>query len=216
MPGPPPVDPAIRYHAKVSRRGPDECWPWVGGIFKPSGYGRIYVGKTSTTAHRFGYKLLIGPVPDHIMVCHRCDNPPCQNPAHWFLGTHTQNMADMVAKDRAYHPRGAVNRFALLTAADVIAIREMYAAGATITAVAERFAVKPATVSNIITGKHWTQVGGPISAPNRHIRLTADDVREIRRLYATGTRQPDLAAMFSVTRENISHIVTRRSWRHVA
>jgi len=215
MPGPVPVDPAIRYHAKVARRGPDECWPWLGGCFKPSGYGRFYVGKTSTTAHRFGYKLLVGPVPDDIMVCHTCDNPPCQNPAHWFPGTAADNSADMVNKDRAHHPRGTTNRFAQLSEDDVIAIREMYAAGAAITQVAKQFSVKIPTVSNIITGQHWTEVGGPISAPNRHIRLTADDVREIRRLYRLGVRQYELADMFEITKTHVSHILLRKAWPNI-
>lgn len=87
------------YHSKVDRRGPDECWPWQGSL-KTGRYGQFKINGETHQPSRFGWELRFGPIPPGMCVCHSCDNPPCQNPAHWFLGTHQDNMADMMAKGR--------------------------------------------------------------------------------------------------------------------
>lgn len=83
--------------------GPDGCWLYM-GFRKWDGYGwlaRKRNGKSSyLTAHRYAWILTNGEVPDGLHVLHRCDNPPCCNPAHLFLGTHQDNMADKARKGR--------------------------------------------------------------------------------------------------------------------
>jgi hypothetical protein len=94
-----------RFWSKVDKSG--ECWVWTAKALCENGYGRFYVGKKPLRAHRYSWELANGPITDGLFVCHRCDNPPCVNPAHLFLGTHQDNMQDMVAKGRSRDRRKA-------------------------------------------------------------------------------------------------------------
>lgn len=63
-------------------------------------------------AHRVMWELGIGPIPNGIEVCHKCDIGFCCNPDHLFLGTHQDNMIDMVRKGRQTYEYGQnANRF---------------------------------------------------------------------------------------------------------
>jgi hypothetical protein len=91
-------------------------------------------------------------------VLHRCDNPPCTNPDHLFLGTHADNMRDCVSKKRSKappHRPGELNGSARLTSGQVKAIRND---GATHRAIAGKFGVCKSTVTRIKTGRGWTCV----------------------------------------------------------
>lgn len=86
------------FWAQVHKSG--DCWEWKGKRY-PSGYGR----HSKFYAHRVAYELVHGPIPAGMFVCHRCDNPPCCNPAHLFLGTPEDN-----AKDRERKGRGGAKK----------------------------------------------------------------------------------------------------------
>ena len=88
------------FWARVDRSAGDEaCWPYTGSR-RGNGYGRLRLFGKYELAHRVAYRLTAGDIPDALHVCHRCDNPPCCNPAHLFVGTHQDNMNDKVAKGR--------------------------------------------------------------------------------------------------------------------
>jgi hypothetical protein len=93
-----------RFNAKRDASHPDACWEWNGERTK-SGYGAFVFFRSGAemyrVASRVAWTIANGPIPDGLFVLHRCDNPPCVNPAHLFVGTHDDNMADMVAKGRS-------------------------------------------------------------------------------------------------------------------
>ena len=149
-----------RFWSKVDRRGPDECWRWLGGHV-PDGYGVFSVecpdGKwRSIKAHRYAWVLEHGSFPpDGLHVLHRCDTRDCVNAAHLFLGTNDDNVADRVSKGRSASQRGSRNPRAKLTQEQVEAIRAE--AGKTNTAVlAARYGVSRKTVQVVISGSSWS------------------------------------------------------------
>ena len=159
---------AVRFWAKVDKSaGPEACWPWRGAGERYGLFGLITHGpkRKSTTASRAAWILTYGPLPPELQVCHRCDNPPCCNPAHLFAGTQKENIRDAVAKGRMcsgdrHHtrlnpqPRGGRNPSAKLSDDEVRAIRAICATGRlTQRAVAYRFGVAEGTVSAIVLGK---------------------------------------------------------------
>lgn len=151
-----------RFWSYVSKGTESECWVWTGHRHR-FGYGMISrVGQHSMlTAHRVSWELTNGPIQDGKQVLHKCDNPPCCNPAHLFLGTHLDNMADAVAKGRLSFPvmRGESNPKARLTEGQVVEIRKRYAAGGiSIRKLAAEYGVTFAPVQLIIAGKTWRHV----------------------------------------------------------
>lgn len=96
-----------RLWANLNMSDPDGCWEWLGARL-PKGYGFIQgtrwrgedIPYRPLRAHRVAYELAVGLIPDGMYVLHRCDNPPCCNPAHLFVGTAKDNARDMVAKGR--------------------------------------------------------------------------------------------------------------------
>lgn len=146
-----------RFWAKVDKSaGPDGCWVWTASLH-PKGYGKIGIAKGRwQLAHIISWTLANGAVPKGLCVLHRCDNPPCINPTHLFLGTLADNNADMKAKDR--HQRGERQWMAKLTDEDVRSIRQMAKDGMTADEIAPKFTVVPRTIKDVIEGDTWRHV----------------------------------------------------------
>lgn len=153
------IDLAERFWSKVDRSGGDDaCWPFA-GYRMPDGYGRVDWRGKLELAHRVAWSLANGqPLPEDD-VLHECDNPPCCNPSHLFLGSHEINMADMVVKGRSSRKLGERNGRAELSEDDVRAIRERYASGnVSQTALSTAYGVDQTTISKIVRRKLWPHV----------------------------------------------------------
>ena len=156
-----------RYWEKVDRSlGADACWPWKAWRFH-DGYGGFRARKT-VRAHRFAWELTNGAISDDLCVCHRCDNPPCCNPRHMFLGTQADNAADRDAKGRtaigvnsgaALHPevrpRGERHTSAKL---DEQAVRHIRKSDESYAALARRFGASPVAIRLAAIGKTWKHI----------------------------------------------------------
>ena len=139
---------------------PSGCHEWTGYCHPTRGYGQIGLGVRSAgigETHRVAYELAHGPIPPGMFVCHRCDNPPCVNPDHLFLGTHTDNMRDMVTKGRGSGARGLRNHNARLTDEQVQEIRAQYVPGVNASKIARRFGISRQYVRELAQGK-WRKV----------------------------------------------------------
>ncbi len=157
---------AIRYWTRVDRSGgPGACWPWV-GYRDRSGYGIVYRDGGTTKAHRAAWELTNGPITDNLWVLHRCDNPPCVNPAHLFLGTARDNVADMMAKGRAvprshlpeHVLRGMAAGRARLTDEQVIAIRKSAVEGYGLRRLGRDYGVSYGTICALVTRRSWQHI----------------------------------------------------------
>ncbi len=161
-----------RFWSRVDKTS--ACWLWTGGK-TTAGYGILYSngrGSRRVYAHRVVWELTSGPIPEGLLVCHTCDNPPCVNPAHLWLGTDADNAWDKSRKGRSttgdrhglrLHPervpRGERSGAAKLTEADVRAIRARYAAGGiTQQRLADEYGVTNSLICHVIKRTAWKHV----------------------------------------------------------
>jgi hypothetical protein len=129
---------------------------------KSDGYGHLWDTRKKKVryVHRIAWELASGPIPNGMLVLHRCDNRPCCNPKHLFLGTHADNVRDMLAKKRG--PWGEKNANARLTAKQVL---EIYHSKERNHILAERYDMRSSTISFIKHGYRWSHVTGHLPKP---------------------------------------------------
>lgn len=139
----------------------DSCWEWQGALTE--GYGNFTYQRKNYHCHRVSWELAYGPIPGGLWVLHRCDNRKCVRPDHLFLGTHLDNIQDMVAKGRhSFHrradrPCGQAHPNAKLTDHAVRDIRA-YAPTTSIAALARRHGVSESAIQAVLHGDTWIHV----------------------------------------------------------
>ena len=154
--------PQERFWRYVERGHAEECWLWTGKIER-NGYGRFQIGGKGSPqigAHRYSYELHHGiPEPGKV-VMHKCDVRNCVNPAHLSLGTHLENMADMMAKGRKNWvvPIGENAGSSKLT--DEL-VTEMRLSPDSHVAWARRLGMAPSAIRNARLGLTWRHVETP-------------------------------------------------------
>jgi hypothetical protein len=89
---------------RLQKTDENSCWLWTGAKFE-KGYGSVYFDHQDWRAHRLAYFLVHGSIPEGKIICHSCDNPPCCNPNHLWLGTLKLNAEDSCKKGRNFQAR---------------------------------------------------------------------------------------------------------------
>lgn len=170
----PAGDPIKRFAETIgaSTLSAGGCIEWSGGR-NAYNYGRFWMNGKLIGAHRAAWIIANGSIPPGMHVLHKCDNPPCVNVEHLFLGMPKDNVADMAAKGRmavgdrvplhrepwrASH--GSKHYKAKLSESDIVRIRERCASGESQKHVARDFNMSPSHVSHIVAGRKWKYAGG--------------------------------------------------------
>lgn len=164
------TDTIDRFKKKVVVNELTGCWEWI-AFRNHQEYGYFQLNNKSMRANRVSWMLFRGEIPGGMFVCHRCDNPPCVNPDHLFLGDVHENNADMVRKGRnskgdrhwtrtipARRAVGERQGLAVLKDPDIVEIRRRSKDGETITSIARRFNVSRKTIYLIRDGVTWRHV----------------------------------------------------------
>ena len=140
-------------------RAKNNCFVWIGSKDQ-SGYGHFYDGSKIVKAHRFAYELFKEKIPNGKFVCHKCDNPPCVNPNHLFIGSHTDNMRDMIKKKRWSNGNrvGELNPCAKLTERKVLKIRSLRHSALTYKSLSKMFNVSKTLVAKICREEIWDHI----------------------------------------------------------
>lgn len=136
------------------------CWEYTGNR-NANGYGRITFRGHVTLAHRVAWILMNGEIPEGLGVLHKCDNPPCCNPFHLFLGTEADNVHDMDQKGRRVVgvPHGSSSPNAKLTETQVLEIRRLRSEEhLTLSEIGKRFGIGFSHVSTIVRRKAWRHI----------------------------------------------------------
>jgi hypothetical protein len=220
-----------RFWPKVDKNGavpshrPElgNCWLWTAA--KTGGYGVIGCcdsgPKKQDLAHRVSWRMHCGPIPDGLLVLHKCDNRSCVNPKHLFVGTYQDNSDDCCLKDRIANAERS--RSSKLTVSQVLEIRKRYALGTRSGELCAAFGISHTTVQNIVTGRTWSRVPGgdrsitrgrwnPRGARASNAKLTESQVREIRERVKGGDGYRLLAREFGVMHTTIRQIVLNLTW----
>lgn len=134
----------------------ENCWIWTGSIGK-TGYGKLFVNGKFKSAHRYCWELNNGDIPLNLCVLHKCDNRNCVNPEHLFLGTHQDNMDDMIKKKRNFSLKGENHPRSKLKNTEVILIRKMIKQGIPNLDIAKKFNIDPCTISHIKQLRTWRE-----------------------------------------------------------
>lgn len=155
---------SVEFWGQFAGLGENDCWETTLNLTK-SGYGRIWRYPKMVYTHRVAWELAnSSEIPEGMVICHKCDNPPCCNPKHLFLGTHLDNMRDSKNKGRNSHGPvlyGEQHPLSKLSESDVAEIRRICVptprikSEFSITALASKYGVAKSLIHRIVTGQSW-------------------------------------------------------------
>lgn len=154
-----PEEQIATFWSRIDRSvGFFDCWIWSGGHRNSQGYGTTRWNGKVELCHRIAWILTQGDIPEGLCVLHRCDNPPCCNPVHLFLGTRAENNADKRAKgrERYWSPKGENAAAHKLSDKQVNEMRHLHSQGGiTYRELSEMFGVCQMQAWRIVNYKEW-------------------------------------------------------------
>jgi len=202
----------IEWQLDYSGSLPSPCWTVISHALTARGYVAYRHNGKSVQLHRFAYLSLLGKIPEGMMVRHACDRRNCINPLHLAVGTHADNMDDMVVRGRSLH--GERNRAARTNEKGVLDIYARLEAGQSRTEIARDLGYSVVNISRIASGRIWTRLGlQQLPTPIRYVvKLTSEKALQIRVRYAAGEPQREIAKALGVSRRTVSDVVTGRTW----
>lgn len=193
----------------------DTCWLWTGNL-ATTGYGRI----KKLYAHRISYEMFNGKIPDGMFVCHKCDNPPCVNPDHLFLGTQLDNIRDMHKKGRNNNLSGENTHFSKITGSEAI---EIFISDRKYKDIGDEYGITRGCVSAIKSKRTWKKVTDKVSKESKikdkssdtwHLsKLKKENVMFIRNNPHIDRRK--LAIKFNVTENTIYRVLRNKTWKNI-
>lgn len=145
-----------RFWSYIDIKLPEECWEWTGAK-SSDGYGSTSIKGVTINTHRIAWQLTYGEIPEGKHVLHHCDNPPCCNPSHLFLGDHQSNMNDRGSKGRSKGRgiRGSANYHALFQSKDIEIIKKRRANDETFQAIADDYHCSLTTIWKICNDRTY-------------------------------------------------------------
>lgn len=221
-----PEDIISRFFQTIKYPGNDQyCWEW-NGYCNEYGYG-IFNWDRHIKAHRFIFECYNGPIPDGLFVCHKCDNPPCCNPEHLFLGTEQDNKNDMVQKNRQAF--GTTNGMSKLDDVTIIEILESIRSGkyTSLQQLCSAYSIAESPIRDIFNRKLWKHVTknytdqdlmmlrDKIRSSGVGQKLTYNDVVEIKKRLKVGEGLTSIARDYEVSESAIYRIRTNKMWSYV-
>jgi hypothetical protein len=154
-----PLTPEERFWSNVDKESDGKCWLWTGKT-NDAGYGIFTVGNRQSRAHRIAWQLHHArQVPEGMLIRHRCDVRACVNPEHLVAGSHSDNNADAVRRQRRSAVKGEASPNAKLTAEKVQWARQQWESGlATKAELARQLNVGPTTIHAALLRQSWAHV----------------------------------------------------------
>lgn len=210
-----------QFWSNINYPGNDQdCWEWVSPQKHKDGYGRF----KNVGAHRLAWEFYNGPIPQGQQVLHKCDNPPCCNPEHLFLGTTQDNRQDCVNKNR--QAKGSKNAGSVLTEEIVFEILEKVNNGeiTNLTVLSNTYNISESALSHIFDGTKWKHITINYKTPMSQLKLkiispkwklTETDVHQIKIDISNNVSLTTIAKQYGVKRNTILDIKLGKNWKWV-
>lgn len=198
------------------------CWPYT--TTKPNIYGQFYVSgnhekgnRVAIRAHVFMYQLVYGEIlfriEDRLFVCHECDNPPCCNYHHLYVGTNLDNVRDAIERGRHVYPPDSVginNPAHKVTDEDIAYIVQLRQEGYTQQVIADTIGLSRGHVSKILRGKLWGHIDASQDDRNTRYKYSTEQVADVFSLHAEGHTHRAIARIVGMSNTHVYNLLSGR------